>query len=86
MEFGRTLQLAQDSSGVILNYEIFQGNPNDRTQAVPMVKRIKKHLGLVPGKVAKVIASNFTMIQRSKTDYRQGCVYETILFQPELSS
>lgn len=52
VEFGRTLQLAQDSSGVILNYKISQGNPNDRTQAVPMVKRIKEHLGLVPDKVA----------------------------------
>lgn len=52
MEFGRTLQLAQDSSGVILNYKISQGNSNDRTQAVPIVKRIKEHLGLVQDKVA----------------------------------
>lgn len=51
-EFGRTLQLVQDESGVILDYQINHGNPNDKTQAVPMVKRVKKIIGRTPDSVA----------------------------------
>jgi len=29
-EFGRTLQLVQDSSGVILDHELHDGNPSDK--------------------------------------------------------
>lgn len=47
-EFGRTLQLSQDESGVILDYQINHGNPNDKTQALPMVRRVKKIIGRTP--------------------------------------
>jgi len=33
VEFGRTLQLVQDSSGIILHYEVHQGNPNGAWQS-----------------------------------------------------
>ena len=32
VEFGRTLQLVQDSSGLVLHYEVYRGNPCDRTE------------------------------------------------------
>jgi hypothetical protein len=37
VEFGRTLQLVQDSSGVILHYEVHTGNPNDKTRLLALV-------------------------------------------------
>jgi IS5 family transposase len=52
VEFGRTLQLVQDSSGVILHYEIHQGNPNDKTQLLPLVRQTKKALRVVAKEVA----------------------------------
>ena len=48
VEFGRTLQLVQDSSGVILHYEIHQGNPSDRTQLLSLVRKTKHDLGIKP--------------------------------------
>lgn len=51
-EFGRTLQLVQDSSGVIVDYELQHGNPNDKTALVPLVKRFKKRFGRVPSELA----------------------------------
>ena len=41
-EFGRTLQIVQDASGIILDTELYQGNPSDKTLLVPIVKRFKK--------------------------------------------
>ena len=52
VEFGRTLELVQEGSGVILHYEIHQGNPNDKTQLLPLVRQTKKALGVVPKEVA----------------------------------
>ena len=52
VEFGRTLELVQDSSGVIVHYEIEQGNPNDKTKLLPLVKEAKKNLRVVPKEVA----------------------------------
>lgn len=46
VEFGRTLKLMQDRSGVILHYEIHQGNPNDKTQLIPLVRQTKKRVGM----------------------------------------
>lgn len=52
VEFGRTLQLVQDSSGVILHYEVHQGSPSDRTQVVNLVRKTKKSLGIKPKELA----------------------------------
>jgi IS5 family transposase len=52
VEFGRTLQLVQDDSGVIVHYEIHRGNPNDKTQLVTLVRQTKKILKQVPRQLA----------------------------------
>ncbi len=51
-EFGRTLQLVQDSSGVILDHELQHGNPSDKTQLLPLVKKFKKQFRRVPSELA----------------------------------
>jgi len=51
-EFGRTMQLVQDQSGIILDYHIQQGNPSDRTELIPTVKHFKKRFGYVPNDIA----------------------------------
>ena len=51
-EFGRTLQLVQDSSGVILDHELHDGNPSDKTELLPLVKRFKKLFHRAPSDVA----------------------------------
>jgi len=51
-EFGRTIQLVQDVSGIILDYQIQQGNPSDKTELVPIVKRFKKRFGHAPQDIA----------------------------------
>lgn len=51
-EFGRTLQLVQDSSGVILDHELQYGNPSDKTKLLPLVKKFKKRFGCVPSELA----------------------------------
>jgi IS5 family transposase len=52
VEFGRTLQLVQDSSGIILHYEVDLGNPNDCTQLLSVVRRTKTSLGIKPRELA----------------------------------
>jgi transposase, IS5 family len=52
VEFGRTLQLVQDSSGVIVHYEVHGGNPNDSTQLLSVVRQTKNSLGIKPKAVA----------------------------------
>jgi IS5 family transposase len=47
-EFGRTMQLVQDASGIILDYQIQQGNPSDKTELVPLIKRFKRRFGHAP--------------------------------------
>jgi len=42
----------QCESGVILHYDVHQGNPNDKTQAVPLVKKFKKEFHCSPTDVA----------------------------------
>jgi hypothetical protein len=51
-EFGRTLQLVQDSSGVILDYELHHGNPSDKKELLPLVKKFKKRFHRVPSEIA----------------------------------
>jgi IS5 family transposase len=51
-EFGRTLQIVQDDSGIILDMELHQGNPSDKTLLVPLVKRFKKRFGHAPAAIA----------------------------------
>lgn len=52
VEFGRTLQLVQDDSGVILHYEIERGNPSDKTKLVPLVRKVKTILKQAPRQLA----------------------------------
>jgi IS5 family transposase len=52
VEFGRTLQLVQDSSGVIVHYEIDRGNPNDSMKLLSVVRQAKTSLGIKPKEVA----------------------------------
>lgn len=52
VEFGRTLQLVQDSSGVIVHYEVHTGNPNDATQLLSLVERTEQRVGRKPKEVA----------------------------------
>jgi len=52
VEFGRTLQLVQDDSGVILHYEIERGNPSDKTKLVALVRKAKKILKQAPRELA----------------------------------
>lgn len=52
VEFGRTLQLVQDSSGVIVHYEVHRGNPNDRTQLLSVLRQAKTSLGIKPTELA----------------------------------
>ena len=51
-EFGRTLQLVQDYSGIILDYELQHGNPSDKTELLPLVKKFKKRFGRAPSELA----------------------------------
>jgi transposase, IS5 family len=51
-EFGRTMQLVQDSSGIIIDYQTHLGNPNDRPLLVPLVKKFKKNFGRAPAEIA----------------------------------
>jgi IS5 family transposase len=52
VEFGRTLQLVQDSSGVVLHYEVHRGNPSDRTDLLSVVRQAKSSLGIKPKELA----------------------------------
>jgi transposase len=42
----------QDSSGVILDHEPHDGNPSDKTELLPLVKRFKKLFRGAPSDVA----------------------------------
>jgi transposase, IS5 family len=52
VEFGRTLQLMQDSSGVIIHYEVHRGHPNDSTELLSLVRKAKTRLGIKPKELA----------------------------------
>jgi IS5 family transposase len=52
VEFGRTLQLVQDSSGVIVHYELHRGNPSDRTELLSVLRQTKMSLGIKPKELA----------------------------------
>lgn len=47
-EFGRTMQLTQDESGLMLDYQIQHGNPSDKTELIPTLKRFIKEFGHAP--------------------------------------
>jgi IS5 family transposase len=51
-EFGRTLQLVQDASGVILDFELHNGNPSDKTELLPLVKKFKRRFRRAPSAIA----------------------------------
>ena len=51
-EFGRTLDIGQDASGLIIDYEIDEGNPSDKTKVVPMVQRFKRRFHRAPDDLA----------------------------------
>jgi transposase, IS5 family len=52
VEFGRTLQLVQDDSGVIVHYEIHRGNPSDKTELISLVRQTKRILRQTPRELA----------------------------------
>jgi len=52
VEFGRTLQLVQDSSGVILHYEVRRGHPNDSTELLSVLRNTKTALDIKPKELA----------------------------------
>ena len=52
VEFGRTLQLVQDSSGVIVHYEVHKGNPSDRTELLSLLRQAKTAVGITPKELA----------------------------------
>lgn len=52
VEFGRTLQLVQDSSGVIVHYEVHKGNPSDRTKLLSVLRQAKTAVGMKPKELA----------------------------------
>lgn len=52
VEFGRTLQLIQDSSGVVLHYEVRKGNPSDRSELLCVLRKAKTALGIKPQELA----------------------------------
>lgn len=51
-EFGRTMQLTQDASGVMVDYAIHEGNPADKTELVLMVERSIEEFDQVPRNLA----------------------------------
>jgi IS5 family transposase len=51
-EFGRTMQLVQDASGVMLDYQIQDGNPSDKTALLPMIHRFTHTFHRLPTEVA----------------------------------
>ena len=52
VEFGRKAQVADNSDGVVVDYEVFQGNPPDAPQLPRSVARMKERFGQVPRRVA----------------------------------
>jgi IS5 family transposase len=52
VEFGRTLQLVQDRSGVIVHYEVHRGNPSDRTELLSVLRQAKTTVGIKPKELA----------------------------------
>jgi len=51
-EFGRTMQLTQDPSGLMLDYKIQHGNPSDKTVLIPLIEDFAKQWGHMPAEVA----------------------------------
>jgi IS5 family transposase len=51
VEFGRKAQVADNSDGVVVDYEVFQGNPPDAPQLPRAVRRIKARFGRAPRRV-----------------------------------
>ena len=52
VEFGRTMELVQDDSGVIVHYEVHQGNPSDKIHLLSLVRQTKKVLSQSPQELA----------------------------------
>jgi IS5 family transposase len=52
VELGRKAQVADNSDGVVVDYEVFQGNPPDAPQLPRSVARMKERFGQVPRRVA----------------------------------
>jgi transposase, IS5 family len=51
-EFGITVYIEQDKSGIIVHYDLKEGCPSDKTEAVPFVKQMKKQIKTVPKEAA----------------------------------
>lgn len=53
-EFGRTLMLTQDASGIIIDHQLHEGNPNDRAQLLEVVERAQN----LTGSICKELAAD----------------------------
>jgi IS5 family transposase len=51
VEFGYKAQLADNVDGIIVDYEVFMGNPPDAPMLAPAIGRIKRRFGRAPKKV-----------------------------------
>lgn len=65
VELGRTLQLMQDSSGVIVHYEVYRGHPNDSTELLSLVRKAKNRLGIKTTELAADRATTAPIISRN---------------------
>jgi len=69
VEFGRTMELVQDDSGVIVHYEVHHGNPSE-VHLLSLVRQTKKILSQPPHEIAAdrgfYSAQNLLKLQRLK--------------------
>ncbi len=48
VEFGHKTLITRGSSNMILDYEVFEGNPSDKGMLLPSIERIKLNYGRTP--------------------------------------
>lgn len=51
VEFGYKAQIVDNRDGLVLDYSVHQGNPNDRALLLPAIQRIRARFGAVPKRV-----------------------------------
>jgi IS5 family transposase len=51
VEFGYKAQVSDNVDGIIVDYEVFKGNPPDAPMLAPAIERIKRRFGRAPKKV-----------------------------------
>lgn len=73
--YGHKVSLTGGASGMLLDCVVEDGNPNDATRAVPMIKRQKKIYGAAPKQVAMdgTYASRPNLAELKKLGVEQVC-------------